>query len=316
MLQQTRVEYVQSYYERFLNTFPTLEALAAARLDDVLCIWEGLGYYARARNLHAAARAIVASDRLPSNCEDLRSLPGIGPYTSRAIASIAFHEPVAAVDGNVRRVISRLFTHTGNPAGSVQELADKLLHTGRPGDYNQAMMELGSQICTPKRPRCTQCPVQNYCMAWAEGAPEFYPAPKKKVSIPHYDVAVAVLRNAAGHIFIQQRAPEGLLGGLWELPGGKTKPDESGPATCARELQEELGVQVTVGNLIGTVKHAYSHFRITLRAYECTLIDGKPESTAGLVTTWAAPDQLNQFAFPKANRHILNLLAAPSADAS
>ena len=315
MLQQTRVEYVRTYYERFLNAFPTLEELAAADLDDVLRIWEGMGYYARARNLHAAAREVVASGRLPSNCKELRSLPGIGPYASRAIASIAFKEAVAAVDGNVRRVVSRIFAHPGTPARSVQQLADQLLNASRPGDYNQAMMELGSQVCTPKRPQCTICPVQSYCLAWSEGVPEQYPASKKKEPIPHYDVAVAVLRDASGRIFIQQRAPKGLLGGLWELPGGKAQPGESGPATCVRELQEELGVQVLVGNLIGKVNHAYSHFRITLRAYECTMIDGEPKSTAGLTTAWVTPDELNKFAFPRANRHILNLLASPVAEA-
>ncbi|MCY3630579.1 MAG: A/G-specific adenine glycosylase [Rhodothermaceae bacterium] len=315
MLQQTRVEYVRTYYERFLDTFPTLEELAAADLDDVLRIWEGMGYYARARNLHAAAREVVASGRLPSSCKKLRLLPGIGPYISRAIASIAFKEPVAAVDGNVRRVVSRIFSHPGTPAKIVQQLADQLLSASRPGDHNQAMMELGSQVCTPKRPQCTVCPVQSYCSAWYEGTPERYPASKKKGPIPHHDVAVAVLRDASGRIFIQQRAPKGLLGGLWELPGGKAQPGESGPATCARELHEELGVQVLVGKMIGKVNHAYSHFRITLRAYECTMIDGEPKSTAGLTTAWISPDELNKFAFPRANRHILNLLSSPVTEA-
>lgn len=310
MLQQTRVEYAKGYYERFLNAFPTLEELAAADLDEVLRIWEGMGYYARARNLHAAAREVVASKQRPSNCHALRALPGLGPYSSRAIASIAFGEPVAAVDGNVRRVLCRVFSDPGDSANLVQKLADSLLSTKRPGDYNQAMMELGSQVCTPKRPQCTICPVQDHCFSWLEGTPELYPTPKKKASIPHYDVAVAVLRDASGKIFIQQRAPEGLLGGLWELPGGKAKPGESGPQTCSRELQEELGVKVIVGHLIGVVNHAYSHFRITLRAYACTVVDQEPVSTLGLKTAWIEPDDLHKFAFPKANRRILDLLVS------
>ncbi len=316
MLQQTRVKYVRSYYEKFLCLFPTLEDLAAADLDDVLRVWEGMGYYARAHNLHAAAQQVVALDRLPSSCQELRMLPGIGPYTSRAIASIVFNEPVAAVDGNVRRVISRIFAHPGTPAKFVQHLADQLLCGSRPGDYNQAMMDLGSQICLPKNPKCTLCPVQNYCSAWIEGVPEKYPEPKKKRPVPHYDVSVAVLRDTLGRIFIQQRAAKGLLGGLWELPGGKAQPSESPKETCVRELQEELGVKVQVGYLIGEVNHAYSHFKITLRAYECTIIDGEPKSTVGLTTAWVPPDELTKFAFPRANRRILDLLGSPATKSS
>ncbi len=316
MLQQTRVAYVCKYYERFLDAFPTLEDLASADINDVLLVWEGMGYYARAHNLHAAAQQVVASGTYPSNCDELRTLPGIGPYTSRAIASIAFGQPVAAVDGNIRRVISRLFAHPGDSAGAIQELADSLLCEARPGDYNQAMMELGSQICPSKRPQCPVCPVQSYCLAGSAGTPELYPTPKKKESIPHYDVAVAVLRNSSGQIFIQQRASGGLLGGLWELPGGKSEPGESGLETCARELREELGVQVEVGCLVGTVKHAYSHFRITLSAYECTVTDGEPISTGGLTTTWAEPHELDKFAFPRANRRILDILTSGVTDSS
>jgi len=314
MLQQTRVDYVRTYYERFLDTFPTLKDLAAADINDVLRIWEGMGYYARAHNLHVAAQEVVASGKNPSNCKELRSLPGIGPYISRAIASIVFGEPVAAVDGNVRRVISRIFAHRGDPAKDIQELADLLLCTTRPGDYNQAVMELGSQVCTPKQPQCSICPVQNYCLAWFNATPELYPVSKKKKSIPHYDVAVAILRDTSGRIFIQQRTSNGLLGGLWELPGGKAISGESGPETCARELQEELGVEVSIGRLIGEVKHAYSHFRITLRAYECIVLNGTPVSTGGLTTTWVKPDELNKFAFPRANRRILDLLVPPTLE--
>jgi len=308
MLQQTRVNYVRKYYQHFLDTFPTLESLAAADLDDVLRSWEGMGYYARARNLHASARKIVASGQFPRTSEELQDLPGLGPYSSKAIASIAFGEPVAAVDGNIRRVICRIFAHRGDSAKEIQDYADSLLCHRRPGDYNQALMELGSQLCTTKRPQCTICPVQNSCIAFSIGTPDAFPESKKKGVIPHHDVSVAVLRNSANQIFIQQRAPSGLLGGLWELPGGKAAPGESGQETCKRELFEELGVKVCVGNLIDKVNHAYSHFKITLRAYECTLVEGDPVSADGLKTTWVDANELKNYAFPRANRRILDLL--------
>ena len=308
MLQQTQIDYVKGYYTRFLDAFPTFEDLAAASLDDILRIWEGMGYYARAHRLHASAREVVRSGQIPSNSHELLALPGLGPYSSRAIASIAFGEAVAAVDGNVRRVISRIFAHRGDSIKEIQELADSLLCHHRPGDYNQSIMELGSQICKPKRPKCNLCPVQRFCHACLEGSPEAYPLPKKKDSIPHYDVAVAVLRNSSGRIFIQQRPVKGLLGGLWELPGGKAVSGESPEQTCMRELNEELGVKVMVGDLIAKVKHAYSHFRITLRAYECTVTEGQPVSTVGLKSRWVDPQDLHQFAFPRANRRILDLL--------
>ncbi len=309
MLQQTQVDYVQRYYQNFLEAFPTLDALASADLDDVLRLWEGMGYYARARNLHVSAKKVVESVEYPGTAQELHALPGLGPYSSRAIASIVFGEAVAAVDGNVRRVVSRLFAHRGNSAKEIQDYADSLLCDHRPGDYNQAMMELGAQVCKPKRPQCRICPVKIYCKAFLIGTPEAFPAPKKKRAIPHYDVAVGVLRNDVNQIFIQQRATHGLLGGLWELPGGKAILGESGPETCKRELFEELGVKVVIGHLIGQVNHAYSHFKITLRAYECTILDGMPISGDGLKTAWVNPSELNNYAFPRANRRILELLA-------
>ncbi|MCY4170208.1 MAG: A/G-specific adenine glycosylase [Bacteroidetes bacterium] len=308
MLQQTQVDYVQKYYQRFLDAFPTFEALAAADLDDILRLWEGMGYYARARNLYASARKIVGCDNLPTTSQDLQSFPGLGPYSSRAIASIVCGEPVAAVDGNVRRVISRIFAHLGDSAKEIQNYADSLLCHHRPGDYNQAIMELGSQVCTPKRPQCPNCPVQTHCTAYSMGTPQAFPVSKIKGKIPHYDVAVGVLRNQSGQIFIQQRPSKGLLGGLWELPGGKATQGESGPDTCQRELYEELGVKVSIGTLVGQVNHAYSHFRITLRAYECTIVNGCPVSSDGLKTKWVDPLDLKNYAFPRANRRILELL--------
>ena len=309
MLQQTQVNQVIPYYERFVGIFPSLNALAAAELKTVLLAWEGLGYYARARNLHKASRQVAASGKLPQTCADLRKLPGIGPYTARAIASIVYDEPQAVVDGNVRRVISRLRALDDSSAASLQSLADKLLDRSQPGEYNQAVMELGSQVCTPRSPACARCPVRSHCRAYACGTPEAWPVRRKKQRTPHYDIAVGILVDSNGRIFIQQRAENALLGGLWELPGGKQESGETITDTCRRELYEELGIAVAVGSLVGKVNHAYTHFRITLWAFRCRILEGSPVSAQGLPTAWVFPDQLKEYPFPRANRRILDLMS-------
>ena len=308
MLQQTQVKQVVPYYQQFVRTFPSLKALAAADLHAVLMAWEGLGYYARVRNLHKAARQVVATGEQPGTRAALQKLPGIGPYTARAIASIVYGEPVAAVDGNVRRVVARLFAIDGTSSAELQKLADSLLDQKRPGDYNQAVMELGARVCTPRKPACSHCPVQSYCLAFTQGTPEKWPVRKKRSPSPHFDVAVGVIWDAQGRLFIQRRPEEALLGGLWELPGGKREPDETVRDACRRELQEELSISVSVGDLIGKVNHAYTHFRITLWAFECHVLEGTPVSTQGLATTWVYPGELHDYPFPRANRRILDLM--------
>lgn len=313
MLQQTRVTQVIPYYEQFVCTFPSLEALAAADLQAVLLAWEGLGYYARARNLHKAARQVVAAGERPKTCKALQKLPGIGPYTARAIASIVYGEPQAAVDGNVRRVIARLCAADDPSADRLQSLADMFLDQGRPGDFNQSIMELGSQVCTPRKPLCIRCPVQSHCLAFASGTPEAWPLRRKKVATPHYDVVVGILTDAHGRVFIQRRPEESLLGGLWELPGGKREPDEAIEDTCRRELREELSITVAVGQLVGKINHAYTHFRITLWAFDCRILKGTPVSLQGLETAWVSPDELQDYPFPRANRCILDLMASSAS---
>ncbi len=315
MLQQTRVDQATPYYHRFVDAFPTVHDLAAAPLDDVLRLWEGLGYYSRARNLHRAARMIVADfgGRFPDVYDDARKLPGVGPYTAAAVLSIAFGKPHAALDGNVTRVLTRVFTIAEDARSHavrkrLQSLADALLDRSRPGTFNEAMMELGATVCTPSAPRCPACPLRTVCGAWAAAAPEAYPVRSTKAPRPHYDVAVGLIFNATGEVLIQKRPEDGLLGGLWEFPGGKVEPGETFEAACRREVREELGIDVAVESAFHRLSHAYTHFKITLHAFRCRLVAGVPRSPGGQPVRWVAVEALPEYAFPRANRRLIEHL--------
>ena len=304
MLQQTRVEQALPYYLRFMAAFPTAGSLADADLDAVLRVWEGLGYYARARNLHRAARLVRDrfAGEVPDSLPQLRALPGIGAYTAGAILSIAFNRPVAAVDANAHRVLARVYAQTGISA--VRQLADALVPRQAPGAFNQALMELGSAVCVPRVPNCSACPLRLSCRAHAMDAADRYPPRKQKKAIPHHDVATAMILDGEGRLLIQRRDEDGLLGGLWELPGGKCEPGETAKSACARELQEELGIDVDVGERAHAVAHAYSHFRITLHVFRCRIRSGEPASRRPL--RWVLPSELEGLAFPRATRRVLD----------
>lgn len=315
ILQQTRVDQAIPYYLRMIERFPTVSELASASIDDLLVTWEGLGYYARARNLHKAALEIVDrfDGQVPDNREDLLSLPGIGPYTASAILSIAYAQPYGVLDGNVIRVLSRLlaFPDEVNKSASrkyLQSLADDLVAVSAPGAFNESIMELGATVCTPTNPRCHECPIHSFCLG-TKNYPEAFPRSAKRPPIPHHDIAVGVLSNSQGELFAQRRPEEGLLGGLWEFPGGKRESGESIEEACRRELKEELGIDVEVGELLTTIPHTYSHFKITLHAFRCTILSGMPESSRDLSFAWIAADRLEEYAFPKANRKLIETLA-------
>jgi A/G-specific adenine glycosylase len=313
MAQQTRIDTVRDYYLPFLERFPDIESLAVAELDDVLKAWEGLGYYARARRLREAAREVVAEygGRLPVDPDRLRSLPGIGAYTAGAIASLAFGLPEPAVDGNVRRVLSRLFDLASPTPAALEVRARALLDArpDRPGVLNQALMDLGSQVCTPTSPACGACPAAGACLALARGTVPERPPVRRRGPLPHHVVATAVVWRG-GRVLITRRPPEGLLGGLWEFPGGKVEPGESPPEAARRELAEELEVEIEVGEPLGTVEHAYSHFRITLHAYHARVVAGEPRPAADDALAWVRPDELGSYAFPAANLRLIERLRA------
>ncbi len=316
MLQQTQAATVIPYFYRFTERFPTVQALAQAPLDDVLKLWEGLGYYARARHLHRAAQKVVAEfdGRLPDTVEELSKLPGIGRYTAGAIASIAFGRDAPAVDGNVRRVLCRLYAIRGDVRRSkiqnqLWALAEANLPKGKAGRWNEAMMELGATVCTPRSPRCGECPLAGSCRAHALGIQEKLPARAASKRTPHYDVAAAVIRKR-GRVLIARRPLGGMLGGLWEFPGGKKKHRESLEECLQREIREELGIEIAVGQLVTRVEHAYTHFRITLHAFECRHARGRPRAIQVADWRWVTLDGLDRFAFAVTDRKIIEALRA------
>jgi A/G-specific adenine glycosylase len=318
MLQQTRVETVIPYFTAWMARFPSVAALAAASQQEVLSAWEGLGYYSRARNLHRAAQILVAEygGVLPRDPEALRRLPGIGRYTAAAIASIAFGADLPALDGNIRRVLARIFDlrlPAKSPAGErrLWDLAAENLPLGRAGDYNQALMDLGAAICTPRSPACPSCPLAGLCQAYALGVQEERPVTEARPEVPHHTVTAAVIQRN-DHVLIAQRRPEGLLGGLWEFPGGKLEPGEDLVGCLKREICEELGVEIGVKGQLGVFRHGYTHFSVTLHAFACTLKKGEPQARVHTALQWAAPGQLPAYPMGKIDRRIAEQLAVDS----
>jgi len=314
MLQQTRVETVIPYYHRFLSRFPTLRSLAEAELDDVLKAWEGLGYYARARNLHRAARRVMEhhGGQLPADREALLALPGIGAYTVGAILSLAFGQDAAVLDGNVRRVLSRLLAIDGDPRSAATRrrlwnLAEALLPPGQAGPFNEALMDLGATVCTPRGPRCADCPLGEGCQGHQGGDPERYPTRVQRRPLPHYDVAAGVIWRG-NQLLISKRHTDDLLGGLWELPGGTRESGETLEECLVREVREELGIEIAVGDLMMAVRHAYTHFRVTIHVFHCRYLSGQPQALGCADWRWVRPDELDDFAFPAADRRIISSL--------
>lgn len=316
MLQQTRVDQVIPYYQRFLARFPTVQALADAPRADVLKWWEGLGYYARAIRAQETARFLVQTSggEFPRTLEGLRALPGIGPYTAAAVGSLALGLDAAVVDGNVIRVLARVMAcaeDSRRPAvrERFQAWADALLPRGRAGTFNEALMELGATVCTPRRPACPACPLRSVCRARAEGRMESYPVKTAKVKVPHKHVGAGLVVNRRGELLIAQRHEKSMLGGLWEFPGGKQEPGETMAECISRELKEELGIDVAVGDHFVTVRHAFSHFTMDLHAHWARIRRGRPRALDCAACQWARPVDLPKFAFGRADQKIIAALA-------
>ena len=316
MLQQTQVETVLPYYDRFLAAWPNVEALANAEEQHVLRLWEGLGYYRRALNLHHSAKMIVDQydGEVPRDVRELLKLPGVGAYTAAAIASIAYGESVAAMDGNIRRVYARLYV-VGDYLGEketeakLHALAEKTLSRERPGDFNQALMDLGAMICLPRNPLCADCPLIKSCLAFKQGLANELPRRKAKAKVPHWVVTAAVIQEGE-KVLIAQRAKGDLLGGMWEFPGGKLEEsDLSLKDGLKREILEELGVHIDVGEPLGVYKHAYTHYKITLHAFLSRLQAGESLSSQHgepecETFEWVLPKDLSQYPMGKVDRLI------------
>jgi len=309
MLQQTQVTTVIPYYENFLQSFPTLRHLAKANLSKVLKVWEGLGYYSRARNLHRASQ-IVSNHfhgKIPDTLEDLLSLPGIGRSTAGAILSFAFHKEAPILDGNAKRVFSRLFAVSGNPGerkteGLLWKISESLIPKGFSNPFNQALMDLGSMLCTAKEPECDHCPLNYFCKGRASGKPERYPPKGLKRTIPHVESVSAVIKKN-GQVLLNRRPPSGLLGGLWEFPNWRTERGGRPRLRLRNYIKKEMGLNVKVDELIGVLHQTFSHFKLTLHVYYCVAM-GKNKKGR-----WVAVGNLHLLPMSRIHRRIANALS-------
>jgi A/G-specific adenine glycosylase len=317
MLQQTQVKTVLPYYDRWLTTLPTIAALAESDQQAVLKLWQGLGYYARARNLHKAAIVLHQNfdSQFPTTFAETLALPGIGRSTAGGILSAAFNAPIAILDGNVKRVLVRLLALQRPPAKALNDLwslSETLIDPINPRDFNQAFMDLGATVCTPKQPSCDRCPWRSACRAYNQGIQSELPMREESAPIPHKQIGVAVIWNDRGEVLIDRRKAEGLLGGMWEFPGGKIEPGETVQDCIKREIQEELAIDIAVGEHLISVDHAYSHFKVSLQVHHCQYLGGEPQPIECDEIRWVTLDQLDQFPFPKANSVIIEALQAQS----
>lgn len=311
LLQRTRVASGTRYYERFLERFPDVASLAAATEEDVLRAWEGLGYYRRARNLHAAAQAIVRdhAGRIPPDAATLATLPGIGPYTAGAVASIAFGERVPAVDGNAIRVLARLFRIEADVTAAagraeIEELARGLVPAERAGPFNQALMELGSTVCTPRHPDCPSCPLGDVCLAHAAGVESSLPRKPAARRPTTVAVSFAYVRSR-DRVLLVHRPESQILGGLWSLPGGEIPSAGASRAALRFAVAAQTGLRVDVREEVASIAHTFSHRRWIGHVYRCVPRDGAARSSSA---RWVTPEEARELPLVPDHRRLLEEL--------
>ncbi len=320
MLQQTQLQVVIPYWEKWMKVFPTLTHLSESNLEKVLLIWQGLGYYSRATRIHQSSKILidfVGKDKdqdpnsWPVGVDQWMSLPGIGRSTAGSIISSAFDLPVPILDGNVKRIFSRLLA-TEQPSNKDEkklwELSSLLISTLTPRDFNQALMDLGAIICTPKKPSCLSCPLQNFCVAYKKYDPDNFPKKEMTKIKPLQEIGIGLIFNSNGELLIDQRLESSSMGGMWEFPGGKKTSEESIEKTIEREVKEELGIVVKVGAKLLSFEHNYTHKKLYLTVHFCEWISGKPIPLASQKILWVSPDKLFHFPFPAANTKIISEL--------
>lgn len=311
MLQQTTVKTVIPYYQQWMALFPDIKTLSLASPQRVLRAWQGLGYYRRAINLHKTAKIIQAEHRgkVPDDYETLSSLPGIGPYTTAAVLSLAYSKPYPVIDANVRRILMRLKRFKHNSDSKHDKLLLSFMQPYLPeegmGKFNQALMELGAMVCTPKNPACLICPITDFCSAYKSGEQEIIPLPKKKFS-QKIEAVVGIIRKD-DKILIQKRPSSGLLADLWEFPGGKRPPEETLIEALKREIKEETGMDVIAANYLITVDHAYTDYKVKLHAFECTVSDDS-DNAKNNKSKWINLKEMEKFPFPSGSVKIIKYL--------
>lgn len=317
MGQQTQMERVAEYFRRWMQLFPDVETLGRAPEQTVLKAWEGLGYYSRAHNIRRSAQILCDEHGgcIPASHKELLALPGIGPYTAAAILSIGFNQPFPLVDANVARVFARLFdleeaVKSAPGKKKVQELAAGLLDRENPRAFNQALMELGALVCTPKRPDCPACPLQKDCLAFARDTVALRPVLSKRPGRIDISMACGIIQHN-GLFYIQQRLADDIWGGLWEFPGGRLEDGETPAQAAVREIQEETGWQVRLDKSYRTVTHYYTRYRVTLHSFICDLAEGQslqPSLNAASHYAWVDAATLLQYPFPAGHRQLVAAL--------
>ncbi|WP_320676005.1 A/G-specific adenine glycosylase [Prochlorococcus sp. MIT 1300] len=317
MLQQTQLKTVLPYWHKWMDVFPGLIELASADEQTVLLLWQGLGYYSRARRIHKASKILLDligakesgdPNAWPRDLDTWMALPGIGRTTAGSIISSAFDLPEAILDGNVQRLLARLFACNSEPKKNLSDLwtlIEQLLDHERPRDFNQAIMDLGAKICIPKNPLCSKCPLRRHCFAYASGQQKMLPMKDVKKKLPFHVIGIGVVVNESGQVLIAQRLAEGLLGGLWEFPGGKQEEGEVIELTISRELKEELDIDVEVDEKLVSFEHAYSHMKLRFEVFLCRHIDGEPKPLSSQKVKWVTLSALSEYPFPAANARMI-----------
>ena len=320
MLQQTQLKVVVPYWEKWMRIFPSLSSLAEADLEDILMLWQGLGYYSRANRIHQSSKFLIEyvgknTDKdpqfWPNGIDKWMSLPGIGRSTAGSIISSAFDLPTPILDGNVKRIFTRLLAAEHKSAKDKKKLwefSSLLVTTASPRNLNQALMDLGAIICTPKKPSCSYCPVLEFCVAYADYDPETFPKKEMNKIKPIQEIGIGLVFNKNGELLIDKRLETSSMGGMWEFPGGKKNPIESIEQTIERELKEEMGIVIKVREKLLSFEHSYTHKKLHFTVHICEWISGNPKPLASQKLLWVPPDKLFDFPFPAANRKIISAL--------